>query len=222
MEETSNAAYYPILLQVEHLRCIVIGGGRIAERKIRGLLEVGAQVHVISSDYTMQINQWITDGRITGSQRTYRQGDLDGARLVFAATDSADVNERVASDADALGILVNVASSSRSSSFVNASTMRRGKLIIAVSTSGASPEVAKHIVSEIDERYGDAYEIYLDILAELRHMIQDNVVDAGVRRQLMKQMLGMNWLEQIEQGVFPPMGSGWMEIWMKEQIAAIV
>jgi len=221
MEEASDAVFYPILLQMEHLRCIVIGGGRIAERKIRGLLEAGAKVHVVSSDYSPQIDQWIAEGRITDRNRTYQPGDLKGAQIVFAATDSKEVNERVSIDAHALGILVNVASSSRSSSFVNASTMRRGKLIISVSTSGASPEVAKRIVSEIDAQYGEAYEIYLDILADLRHMIQRSIPDAGVRIKLMKQMLEMNWLEQIEQGVFPPADSGWMEKWIKEQITVI-
>ncbi|WP_193726708.1 precorrin-2 dehydrogenase/sirohydrochlorin ferrochelatase family protein [Paenibacillus guangzhouensis] len=221
MEETSHSTYYPILMQLESMRCVVIGGGRIAERKIRGLLEAGAKVHVVSKVYTSQIDQWIAGNRITGSLRTYQSEDLAGAQLVFAATDSEEVNERVASDAHGLGILVNVASSSRSSNFVNASTLRRGKLIISVSTSGASPEMAKRIVSKLDEQYGEAYEVYLDILAELRHVIQGHIPDAGVRRQLMQRMIGMNWIEQIEQGMFPPKDSGWMERWINEQMALI-
>jgi len=221
LEETSHSTYYPILIQLEKMRCAVIGGGCIAERKIRGLLEAGAQVHVVSKGFTTQIEQWIAGHRITGSLRTYQSEDLAGAQLVFAATDSEEVNERVASDAHALGILVNVASSSRSSNFVNASTLRRGKLIISVSTSGASPEVAKRIISKIDEQYGEAYEVYLDILAALRHLIQGRVSDAGMRRQLMQRMIRMNWIEQIEQGMFPPEDSDWMERWMNEQIAAI-
>jgi len=222
LDETSHSTYYPILIQLATMRCVVVGGGRIAERKIRGLLEAGAQVHVVSKGCTSQIDQWIAANRITGTLRAYQSEDLAGAHLVFAATDSEEVNERVASDAHALGMLVNVASASRSSNFVNASTLRRGKLIISVSTSGASPEVAKRIVSQIDEQYGKAYEIYLDILAELRHLIQGHVSDAGVRRQLMQRMIEMNWIEQIEQGMFPPADSDWMERWMNEQIAAIM
>ncbi|WP_078497679.1 precorrin-2 dehydrogenase/sirohydrochlorin ferrochelatase family protein [Paenibacillus selenitireducens] len=223
MGEGTNAPYYPVQLQLAGQRCMVIGGGQVAERKIRGLLEVQAQVIAISPFFTPQIEKWIEEAVIEGHRREYVYGDLTAdTTLVFAATAKTEVNESIGLDARKLGLLVNVAHASELSNFVNPSTMRRGKLIVAVSTSGASPEVAKRITSELEEQYGDEYEVYLDVLHRLRLMVQERVLDASQRRQLMKRMLHTDWLDQIRRGTTTPwLTEAYLHAWIDEQMVAI-
>lgn len=223
MGEGIDSPYYPVQLQLAGQRCIVIGGGQVAERKIYGLIEAQAQIIVISPFFTPQIEAWIQDAVIEAHRREYECGDLTAdTTLVFAATANTEVNETIAFDARKLGLLVNVAHASELSNFVNPSTMRRGKLVVAVSTSGASPEVAKRITAELEEQYGEEYEVYLDVLHRLRLMVQTRVLDASQRRQIMKRMLQTDWLDQIRRETSTPcFTDAYLQAWIDEQMAAV-
>jgi siroheme synthase-like protein len=160
---------YPIVLtDLSHARCIVVGGGAVAERKVRQLLDAGAQPTVISPTLSAALAGWHADGRIAHIARPYRDGDLEGAALAFAATNDAAANQQVAAEARRRGVLANVADAPAAGSFHTVATLRRGDLLITVSTGGASPALAAQIRDELAERYGPEYAEHIQAAAVLR------------------------------------------------------
>jgi cobalt-precorrin 5A hydrolase/precorrin-3B C17-methyltransferase len=131
---------YPITLtSLRGAPVVVVGGGAVGERKVRGLLAAGAAVQLISPAATEWLQVWAAAGQISWEQRRYAAGDLDSARLAFAATDQREVNAQIASDAAALGLLCNVADAPAEGSFHLPAVYRGDGVTIAVSTDGASP-----------------------------------------------------------------------------------
>ncbi|MDQ7029538.1 MAG: precorrin-3B C(17)-methyltransferase [Ardenticatenia bacterium] len=143
---------YPVVLtDVVGARAVVVGGGRVAERKVRGLLTVGARVRVISPEATGAIRQWALEGRLDWEPRPYRVGDVLGARLVFAATDVRAVNAQVAREADELGVLCNVADAPHEGTFHLPAVHRGEGVVVAVSTAGADPARARDLRDHLAE-----------------------------------------------------------------------
>jgi precorrin-2 dehydrogenase/sirohydrochlorin ferrochelatase len=187
-------------------RCVVIGGGTVAERKIASLLQAGAFVTVISPRCSPQIEQWAVESKVEIRRELF--GDehralLDRAVLIIAASDDAAVNRRAAEEAERLGKLANIADQPERSGFIVPSTLRRGKLVIAVSTSGASPGMSARIRRKLEEEFGSEFEPYLDLLDELRGIILDIVPDIRLRRQLFGIMLDWDLLPAIRSGHLP-------------------
>lgn len=194
--------YVPIMLNCENQSCIVVGGGSIAERKVAPLLENGAKVTVISPEVTPFLRSAHHKGEMNWLERPYRKGDLDRAFLVYAATNQGDINKGIARDANLLGIPVNVCHESGIGDFITPSILRRGDLVIAVSTSGAGPLLAREIIHELEAQYGNEYEIYIDFLSEMRAMVKRKVTDADRRRRLLKSLMEIDLLDQIRKGQF--------------------
>ncbi|GBF73932.1 hypothetical protein PA598K_02257 [Paenibacillus sp. 598K] len=181
--------YYPLMLKLEGAACVVVGGGAVAQRKVSGLLESGSAVTVISPAVTERLELMATRGELVLHRRAYRAGDLQGARLVFAATDDPGINRQVASEADRLSIPVNVADDPESGSFVTPATVRRGDLVLSVTASGASPMLASRIRQELEARYGPEYERLTAWLRELRRRVQQQGQPADVRRRMLERAL---------------------------------
>jgi precorrin-2 dehydrogenase/sirohydrochlorin ferrochelatase len=131
--------YYPINLNIKGKVCIVIGGGKVAERKIRNILLCGGKVKVISPELTEPLAQIVRRRRINYRKDEYHSSILEGAFLAYAATSDRKVNAQVAKDAARLGILVNVCDSARESTFIVPAVLRKGGITISVSTDGVSP-----------------------------------------------------------------------------------
>jgi siroheme synthase-like protein len=148
--EDENVVLYPIFLDLSGRRCVVVGGGKVASRKARKLLQARAGVVVISPE----IGAELESVAVEVYRRPYREGDLAGAYLAFAATDSREVNAAVAREGRERGIPVNVADSPSDGDFALPSTLRRGGLQVAVSTGGASPTLARRIRDELEEVFG--------------------------------------------------------------------
>lgn len=156
---------YPVSLVVEGRPCLVVGGGRIATRKIEGLLACGALVTVIAPHIDVTVR------RLPGVQvqeRPYASGDVAGFRLVITATDDAAVNAAVFADAEAAGIWANSADDPDNCSFTLPSVARRGPLTVAVSTAGTSPALAAWLRRRIEADLGPEYEVVLELLAAER------------------------------------------------------
>ncbi len=160
--------YYPAFLDLKARTCLVVGGGHVAERKVETLLDSGARVTVVSPKLTTGLKKLASIGAITHIHRGYRPGDLEGAALVVSAADTKAVNARVATDAEAGGILVNTVDDPERCSFVAPSVVERGGLLIAVSTSGEAPALARRVRVELEEAYGAEYAIVVDIMGALR------------------------------------------------------
>ncbi len=167
---------YPVVLAgLETRRCVVVGGGAVAARKVKSLAEAGAHPIVISPELCEEMEEAVGAGSATAIRRKYRPGDLEGAALVIAATDDEAVNRAVADECRRNGILLNVVDRPTLCTFTVPSVIRRGDLLVTISTGGGSPAFAKHVrqvlESVLDPAYGDA----LAIFAELRPRIRRDV-----------------------------------------------
>jgi siroheme synthase-like protein len=160
--------YFPISVDMKDRRCLVIGAGRVGERKIAGLLEGGASVTVISPDVTETIARWSKNKSIDFLARRYEPGDLSGYELVFTATSNAAVNAEVFAEGRRLRILVNSADDPAHCDFILPSVLRRGELTVAISTGGASPALARTIREELETHLSPEYEQLVKLAAEAR------------------------------------------------------
>jgi precorrin-2 dehydrogenase/sirohydrochlorin ferrochelatase len=147
-------AYLPIFLDVTGRKCLVVGAGDIAQRKVISLLEAGAEVMVVSPTVTEALSALARQGQIRHHRREYAAGDMEGAALVYAATDDAGLHKGLSEEAAARGIPINVADVPALCTFIAPAVLTRGSLKIAVSTGGASPGIAKRIVKQLERQFG--------------------------------------------------------------------
>jgi precorrin-2 dehydrogenase/sirohydrochlorin ferrochelatase len=174
--------YYPVALDLRDRLCLVVGGGPVAEAKVEGLLEAGARVTVVSPELTEPLAAWAIDGRITHWPHEYSADDLDGQQLVFSATDRREVTEAVATEARRRGLWVNAADDPAFCDFLLPSVLRRGRLVVAVSTGGASPALAARVRRDLEAYFAPEYdelvELAAEVRAELRSRAQRPVAEA--------------------------------------------
>ena len=180
--------YYPVFLEMKDRRCVVIGGGAVAEKKVEGLVAVGANVTVISPAITDGLRELLTQGAIRHVAREYQTGDRAGYDLVFVATDNPEINAMVSSEARSLRIWVNSADDPDHCDFILPGVIRRGDLAVAVSTSGVSPAVARAIREELDEYFTADYARLVQIAGEVRRELREKSVspDASAWNRALK------------------------------------
>ena len=169
---TAEMGYYPVLLDLAGRRCVMVGGGIIAGRRVDGLLTAGARVTVISPRLTRTLAALAAEGRIDHEAREYRAGDLDGADLAFVATDAGEVNAAVAREARARGVWINAADDPARCTFILPALVRRGDLTVAVATGGSSPALARAIREELETYLTDDYATLAAIAAEARREVR--------------------------------------------------
>ena len=160
---------YPVNLRVRGHRCLVVGGGQVALAKADGLLEAGALVDVVSPDVTPELE---ARPGVTVHRREYRSGDVEGYRLVVAATGSPEVNAEVFRDGESAGVWVNSADDPDNCSFTLPSKLRRGPLMITCSTGGHSPALSRWLRLRLEAEIGPEYETLLCLLSEARERIR--------------------------------------------------
>jgi len=192
--------YYPAYLDLRERPCLVIGGGAVAERKALALIEAGAEVTVISPTLTKKLLELSASGKISHLPKHYDEKDLSGEFLVIAATDSVEVNTRVARECRKKHALVNVATPPGESNFIVPSVVERGDLLISISTSGASPALAKKIRQDIERRYGAEYGIFLDKLSLIRKRVLEEIADENKRRLVFQAIVDSDVIDLIGQG----------------------
>ena len=171
--------YYPIFLEMKDRRCVVIGGGAVAERRVEGLVAVGANVTVISPAITEGLRDLLTQGAIRHVAREYQTGDRAGYDLFFVATDNLEINAVVSSEARSLRVWVNSADDPDHCDFILPGVIRRGDLTVAVSTGGVSPAVTRAIREELDEYFHADYARFVQIAGEVRKELREKSVCPG-------------------------------------------
>lgn len=206
--------YLPIMLDVQGKLVVMIGGGAVAGRKAAPLLEAGAELVVVSPSLSGTLSEAAGAGRLKWISRPYAPGDLRGAVLVYAASDNRAVNEAVAGEARLLGLPVNVASHAEAGSFITPGILRRGRLTVAVSTSGAGPSAAAAITEQIAGLLGEEYEPYLDFLHELRTEIKRLEPAPEIRARLLRKLGKLDVLNELRQGTFIPWTTEAIESWV--------
>jgi uroporphyrin-III C-methyltransferase/precorrin-2 dehydrogenase/sirohydrochlorin ferrochelatase len=176
--------FYPVSLALEGRRSVVIGGGRIATDKVKGLLEAGARVTVIAPELSPTLETLVESGAVRVERRAYRPGDLAGAFIAIAATDDREANRRVWGEAEARGVLLNAVDDVDHCHFIAPAIHRRGDLTVAVSTGGKSPAVAARLRDRIGASIGPEYEPWLELLGSLRDEIARRVPETERRREV--------------------------------------
>ena len=176
-------------------RCLVVGGGSVAERKVALLRECGATVEVVSPGATARLAALAEAGQIKLRRRPVRTSDIAGAFLVVAATDDPQVNSQVAVRARFAGGLVNVVDDPEACSFLVPSVVRRGDLTIAISTGGGSPALAKKLRQRLERTIGPEYEEFLAVLRELREQARRTIADPKERQAIYRRAVESDLFE---------------------------
>ncbi len=170
--DEQSASYYPVFLKLRGRRCAVIGGGEVALRKVRSLLEHGASVSVISPELCPELSDLAAKGQVRVLWRNYEAGDLRGVFIAVAATDDAKVNQELLKEARESKALVNAVDDPENCDFIVPSSLRRGDVTIAVSTSGRSPALARKIRTRLEAEFGEEYAALALLLDETRRWIK--------------------------------------------------
>lgn len=159
---------YPVMLEVRGRRCVVIGGGSVGEGKVRGLVSAGAHVILISPEVSPGLKELAELGVVSVVRRPYRNGDLSGAFLAIAATDDEVINAEIHREAEREGVLLNAVDDVRHCHFAVPSIVRRGDLVVTVSTGGRAPALAKKLRRDLGREFGEEYAALVDLLADAR------------------------------------------------------
>ena len=195
---------YPIfLIGLENRPCVVIGGGREAEHKVKGLLDCEGRVTVISPELTGQLQAWVEAGRFTWIARDYQPGDLRGAFLVIAERAEAERNANVHQEAEAEGALVNVMDDVEHCNFVAGSVVRQGHLTVSISTSGAAPALSVRLRERFEDEFGPEYATFLAWMRELRPAMAARYPKFQTRRERWYALVDSDILDLLRAGDEP-------------------
>ena len=191
--------YYPIYVQLNEQPCVVIGGGKIAEGKVDGLLAANAKVKIISPELTPHLNDLVKQDQIEYAARNYQVGDLSGAFMVICATDQTDINHQVWQEASANQQLVNVVDDTPRCNFIAPAILRKGDLNIAISTGGKAPALAVRLKERLQEEIGPQYERFLELSGQLREPLARYIPDFETRKKLWYELVDSDILELLSQ-----------------------
>lgn len=190
-------SYYPLNLNIAGKRCLVIGGGNVAWRKVRSLLGCEANVTVISPEVVPEIALLAGRNQLVWEKRGYRSGDVAGAMLVFAATDNPDVQRQVGLDAADQGILLNSADDPERCDFQVPAQVRRGELLLTVSTGGGSPAISRVVRQRLEGLFGLEYGELIYLFAMIREKLVPGPTGPGANRKMFRELLESNMLELV-------------------------
>jgi precorrin-2 dehydrogenase/sirohydrochlorin ferrochelatase len=168
-----ETTFFPTFMNVRDRTCVVIGAGPVGLEKIEGLLASDAHVVVVAPEAEREVADLAAEGSLVWHQRAYEPDDLDGALLVFAATSDTDLNVRIFRQAEARAMLVNVVDVPPLCNFIMPAIVRNGPVSIAISTSGASPALAKRLKREIADEFGEPYARLAELLNDIRGWAKD-------------------------------------------------
>jgi len=205
--------YTICLIGLQSQQAVVVGGGHVAARKVEGLLSAEAQVRVISPLLVPELQSLVDTSAVTHTQRSYQDGDLDGAFLVVAATDDEAVNQAVWTEAKARGCLINVVDDPKHSTFILPAVLQRGEMSVAVSTGGSSPALARRLRERLEEIIGPEYGTLTEILSELRPELLAEHPAGEARRQAALRIIDSEILHIIQS-----QGKNAAKIYAREQL----
>ena len=181
--------YYPIFLKVENRACLVVGGGEVGARKVETLLRCGASVGVVSTEVVSWLAERIREGVVERVGTHYEEQQLQGRFLVIAATDDVELNCRIARDAEKMGLLCNVVDYPKEGDFILPALVQRGALTLAISTSGQSPALARHLRQELEQRFGTEYGDFLELMGAVRKRLLRESQDSSANKDKFDQLV---------------------------------
>jgi precorrin-2 dehydrogenase/sirohydrochlorin ferrochelatase len=180
---------------------VVVGGGKVATRKVETLLKAEANVTVVSPEITDELKEWVDLQKVSWKQKCFEADDVAEAFIIIAATDHTEINLNVHQAAHPHQ-LINVVDRPELGNFIVPSTLQRGKLLISVSTSGASPGLSRKIKQELATVYDETYEEYLDFLNSCRQKVMQEVDQPEIRKNIFKALLDSKFIEMTRLNQF--------------------
>lgn len=192
--------YYPIFIDVEDREVVIIGGGVVCARKAETMLRYGANVTVVSPEFTDEIEQWAREGRIRTRRKPYDDSDLEGASMVIASTDDACINGRIARDSRRRRIPVNVVDVTHLCEFIVPAIVESGSIQIAVSTGGKSPALARTLKEDLQKLVGSEYAEINDLLGSLRADAKRVLPTDADRKRFFDGILARGVLQMLREG----------------------
>jgi precorrin-2 dehydrogenase/sirohydrochlorin ferrochelatase len=179
---------FPIFLKLDGRRCLVVGAGKVAEGKIRGLIEARASIEVVAPEAVWQLKKWAWEGVVGWKARVFQPSDLDQVSLVIAATSVPEVNREVFKQARLRNVLCNAVDDPENCDFYYPAVVNRGDLQIAISTGGRSPALAQRLRQELEEQFGAEYESWVAELGKAREELTAQVLDIEARKKLLHEI----------------------------------
>ncbi|PTI30871.1 NAD(P)-binding protein [Mammaliicoccus vitulinus] len=191
-------AYVPLNIDLTNKQIKVIGGGKIAERRVKALLDSDATIHVISPDLTGNLYQLYLDEKIIWYKKSFESKDLDNAELIISATNQEEVNDVIKKSAP-IHSLINMVGDAQGGNVIFPGTLKRGKLQISVTSTGASPKLVSNILNDLDKQYPIDYAEYVDFLYECRIIIKSLDLEKAKKNQLLESILSDQYFGEDEQ-----------------------
>ena len=177
---------FPLFLKLSGRRCLVVGAGKVAEEKILGLLDAGAEIRVVAPHATPRLRSLAREKRIRWAARRFQPADLKDVLLVIAATSSSALHQEIYSEARRRRVLCNVVDDPPNCDFYYGSVVRRGALQIAISTSGYSPSLARRIRKSLEVQFGPEYQDWIEVLGKARESLFARKMDPEQRKHLLE------------------------------------
>lgn len=200
MSGTHPPSYYPVFLSLAERLVVVLGGGTIAERKVAGLLPCGARVRVVAPEVTPRLARLAERGEIEHLARAYRPGDLEGAFLALGEPGDGSRDATLFDEAERRGMFVNVEDDLDHCSFIAPSIVRRGDLVVAISTSGRAPALAVRLRERLERELGPEYGALLELAGRLRTPLARAVPEFEERRRRWYELVDSDVLELFRDG----------------------
>ncbi|MBM3318836.1 MAG: bifunctional precorrin-2 dehydrogenase/sirohydrochlorin ferrochelatase [Planctomycetes bacterium] len=195
-----SSGYYAVALNLYGRRCVVLGGGPVAEQKAIGLLDAGADVTVISPKVTPGLAALAAERRILVVRRTYMRGDLAGAYLAIAASADRSLNQGIWEEAEERCVLLNAVDDVEHCHFIAPAIYRQGDLTVTVSTAGKSPALAVRLRNQLAEWIGPEYGTLLQLLAEWRPVAAARLPDGTGRAAFWHRIVNSGIIDEIRRG----------------------
>lgn len=192
--------YYPIYLDIENRRVVIIGGGNVCARKAETMMKYGARVTVVSPEFTDEIEKWAAEGCLQLRRKMYDEPDLDGASIVIASTDDEGVNTRIAADCRRRHIPVNVVDVTHLCEFIVPAIIEHGSIQIAVSTGGRSPALARTLKEDLQRLVGPEYAEVNDALGSLRDAAKAKLPTDADRKRFFDGIIAAGILDMLREG----------------------
>lgn len=195
-------AYYPIMVDLTGREVLVVGGGSVAGRKIETLLEYGAVVSVVSREMSPDVKTHIDNGEVRYLGEEFSLVFLKDKFLVIAATDDSELNHRISLAAEAKGMLINAVDQPADCNFIVPSIVKRGDLIIAASTSGKSPALAKKIRKQLTGYFGEEYDLFLRMMGRIRNEVLAQGLDQKNNSQIFHGIVESDLFKALRENDF--------------------
>ncbi len=192
--------YYPAFLDIERRLVVVIGSGKAAERKARQLSRYGADVLIVTPTPSADLLRAEADGLLGIESRDYVRGDLETAAMAFCYEMDEGVRKAIADEARSRGCLLYVSGDADLTGFIAPSVIHREPLLIAVSTGGLVPELARRVRRDLAERYGEEWGAYVELVAEVRARAAARFEDVDARARVMEAVLDSDVLDRLRDG----------------------